>query len=130
MLNFPQDVLRIGGILGQDEHDRLGRIDGMNDLISIEGAGCYIPRGDPARNPTALERLDDGSGYGSVLRGIADEYVGCAAMSASSPPFAAAFSHADPPNFYVMFADAPRVYQSLRIDRRSPGRVAALKQAD
>ncbi|HXP66064.1 MAG TPA: hypothetical protein VN815_11355, partial [Steroidobacteraceae bacterium] len=72
-LHFPQDMLRIGGILRQDEHDCLGGIDGMNDLVGIERAGRHVPRRDPTCDPTVLERLDDGSGHGSVLRSIADE---------------------------------------------------------
>jgi hypothetical protein len=95
-LHFPEDVLRIGGILRQDEHDCLGGIDGMNDLIGIERTGCHVPRGDPARNPTALERLDDGSGHSSVLRSIADEYGALRASGGSRPFFYVAFSHLDP----------------------------------
>src|SRR5579862_7866397 len=131
MLNFPQDVLRIGCILGQDEHHRLSRIYGMNDLISIEGTGYHVPRSDPARNPAALEQLDDDRRHGSILRGIADKYVGRDAMRASSLPFAVGFSHVDSPSTFAPCSQMHPVFiKILGCIRRRRGRTAPLGQGN
>src|SRR5277367_188935 len=50
----------------------------MDDFISVESARCDVSGSDPAPNPSALKCLDDGSRCGSILRGVADEYGGCA----------------------------------------------------
>jgi hypothetical protein len=104
-------VRRIGGILRQDEHDCLGGIDGMNDLIGIERTGHHVPRGDPARHPTALECFDDGSGHSSILRSIADEYGALRASGGSRPFIYVAFSHVDPLPRKVSYGG--RAYDSI-----------------
>ena len=62
-------------MLRQNEHDHLGRIDGMNDRFGIKLTGRHIAWRDPARQSDALQGLADRVGHGLVLRRIADEYV-------------------------------------------------------
>jgi hypothetical protein len=75
--------------------------------------GRYVPGRDPAPETLAFQGGGDFIGDGGVVSGVADKYVVRAGFSVSRLPFAAAFSHVDPPSdIYIMLADKPRVYQS------------------
>jgi hypothetical protein len=68
-------------LFGENQDDDLGFIDRPNDLVGVEGSRDNIPGRDPALQPSALERPDNGIGDGNVLRGMADEYIGGARLS-------------------------------------------------
>src|SRR6202050_4601947 len=63
-------------VLRQYQYDRLGGVDGVNDLIAIERAGRHVPRRDPACHACLSQSLTGGFGNGTIQRCVADEYGG------------------------------------------------------
>src|ERR1700722_17758988 len=102
----------------------------MNDFISVEGAGRNVSGCDPAGYTGTFQSFTDRLRDGAVRRGVADEYVVRAGFSVSCLPFAAAFSHVDPPDICTMLADKPRVYQSQPGIPGRWGRTWPLEQAE
>jgi hypothetical protein len=73
----------------------------MNDFARIVRARRYVSRRDPALETLALKGSGDVMRDGGVVGGVADEYVGRAAMSASRLIFAAALGHSDLPSTFT-----------------------------
>jgi hypothetical protein len=66
-LYLSQDVRGHNRVLRQDEHDRFGGIDGVNDRICIEGPSNDIARRDPADDSGSLQRANYVVRNGSIL---------------------------------------------------------------
>jgi hypothetical protein len=96
-LYLPEDVGRSRGVLRQDQNNRIGRIDCMNDFARIVRARRCISGRDPALETLALQDGGDVIRDGGVVGGVADENVGLTITSVIHLFFAAAFSHVDPP---------------------------------
>src|SRR5580700_925072 len=127
--DLSQDMGGSSGTLRHDEYNRAGSINSVNDRVGIERAGSYISRCDPALQPIAFERHDNGTRNCCILRGIAYENVRCTGTSAGRLLFAAAFCHVHP-LMCLMLADAPGVYLSFPSIRRCSGRMSSLGHAD
>jgi hypothetical protein len=72
-------------LLGENQYDDLGFVDRSNDLVCVKSTRDNISGRDPALQPRALERPDNGIGDGGVLRGIAYEYVGVTDGALAAP---------------------------------------------
>jgi hypothetical protein len=80
-LNLLADMGRGDRLFGENQYDHLGFVDCPHDLVGVERTRDNISGRDPALQPRALERPDNGIGDGGVLRGIAYESIGSVGMS-------------------------------------------------